>query len=122
MTLLNLSRVALDPRFAQSFTVNRNSGTWQQGGFVETATPIPFYGIIQPATEEDLAQVPEANRVRGSLGVISEQRLFSTYVENGAAGTGDTFMHNNQLYKVVGAWPWGDFGFWKAVASRQSGE
>jgi hypothetical protein len=104
------------------YTVNRSVGTWQQGGFVSTTTPLPFWGIIQPATEEDLAQVPEGDRSTGMMGFISEQQMYKTYVGPNASGIGDTITWNGQNYRIVAANPWKDFGFWKGIASRLSGE
>ena len=122
MPTMNVARVANSPAFAQVYTVNRSVGTFQQGGFVSTTTPIPFWGIIQPATDEDLAQVPEGDRVTGMMGFISEQRMYETNVQQNSEGLGDTITWNDQLYRVVRVVPWKDFGFWKAIASRLSGE
>ena len=122
MPTMNVARVANSPAFAQAYTVNRSVGTFQQGGFVSTTTPIPFWGIIQPATDEDLAQVPEGDRVTGMMGFISEQRMYETNVQQNSEGLGDTITWNDQLYRVVRVVPWKDFGFWKAIASRLSGE
>jgi len=119
---LNLTRVANSPAFAQSYIVNRSVGNWQDGGYVFTTTAIPFYGIVQPATEYDLAQVPEGDRVTGMLGFISEQPMYKTYVEGSVSGIGDQIVWRGQNYKVVAVVPWRDFGFAKAIASRQSGE
>ena len=122
MPTISLTRVANSPAFAQAYTVNRSVGTFQQGGFVFTTTPIPFYGIIQPATEQDMAQVPEGDRVTGMLGFISEQPMYRTYVEGQTEGIGDQIVWRGQNYKVVAVVPWRDFGFSKAIASRQAGE
>lgn len=122
MPTLSLTKVANSPAFAQEFTVNRSTGTFQQGGFVETTVQIPFWGIIQPVTERELAQVPEGDRVTGMIGFISEQVMYSTRVEGSNTGIGDTITWRNSLYKVVAVVPWKDFGFHKAIASRQAGE
>lgn len=122
MPIINLSRVVNSPAFAQAFTVNRTLGTFQRGGFVPTPTAIPFWGIIQPATDQDLVQVPEGDRVTGMMGFISQERMYQTYVQGSNEGLGDTITWNCELYKVVTVVPWKDFGFWKAIASRQAGE
>jgi hypothetical protein len=121
MPLISLTRVVNSPAFAQSFVINRSSGTFQQGGYVSTTTPIPFWGIIQPATEEDLLQVPEGDRSTGMMGFIAEREMFKTNVEGSASGLGDTITWNDQQYRVVVVVPWRDFGFWKAIGARLSG-
>jgi hypothetical protein len=122
MPTISLTRVANSPAFAQSFTVNRSTGTFQQGGFVSTTSPLDFWGIIQPATDEDVAQVPEGDRSTGMMGFISEQRMYKTYVEGSTSGIGDTITWNGQTYRLVTVGPWKDFGFWKAIGARLSGE
>jgi hypothetical protein len=122
MPTLNLTRVVNSPAFAQEYTVNRSVGTFQEGGFVFTTTPIQFWGIIQPATPQDLAQVPEGDRVTGMIGFISEEKMYRTYVEGQAEGIGDQIVWRGQNYKVVAVIIWKDFSFFKAIASRQSGE
>lgn len=125
MPTISLARVASSPAFAQNYTVMRSTGTFQQGGFVSTRVPIPFWGIIQPATEQDLAQVPEGDRVTGMMGFISEQRMYRTYVDGSTEGIGDTIIWppvSGVEYKIIAVVPWFQFGFWKAIGSRQPGE
>ena len=122
MPTISLTRVANSPAFAQAYTVNRSTGQFEQGGYVSTTVPIPFYGIIQPISEQDLLQVPEGDRVTGMLGFISEQPMYRTRVEGSTSGIGDTITWRGQEYRVVAVVLWRDFGFSKALAARLSGE
>ena len=122
MPTLNLSRVANSPAFAQTYVVNRSSGSFQRGGYVSTTTAIPFYGIIQPASEEDLLQVPEGDRATGMMGFISELPMYKTRAEGTTSGIGDTITWRGQDYRIVAVTIWGDFGFFKSIGSRLSGE
>ena len=122
--MIDLSELTFDQDLAQPYTVNRTTGSFGQGGFIALATvQIGFLGIIQPATDEDVAQVPEADRITGMMSFISAEPMYKTRAaQNGeSAGLGDTIVWRGQVYKVVHTVPWGDFGFWKAVGSRQSG-
>jgi hypothetical protein len=83
---------------------------------------ISFWGIIQPVTEQDLAQLPEGDRVTGMIGFISEQPMYRTRVEGSTSGIGDTITWRGQEYRVVAVFPWRDFGYSKAIAARLSGE
>lgn len=122
MPIISLTRVANSPAFAQAYTVNRSTGSFQEGGYVSTTVDIPFWGIIQPATDQDLAQVPEGDRVTGMIGFISEKVMYKTHVIGDESGLGDTITWNGQIYRVVAVVPWKDFGFHKAIASRQAGD
>ena len=70
----------------QQFFVHRyqNQGSFQLGGYVETPTVISMFGVIQPATEEQLRQVPEGDRIQGTLAIWSPQQIFTTN-KNGRA-------------------------------------
>jgi cell division protein YceG involved in septum cleavage len=122
MPTISLTRVANSPAFAQAYTVNRSTGSFQQGGYVSTTTARAFWGIVQPATEEDLQQVPEGDRSTGMMGFISEQPMHKTRAAGSASGIGDTVTWRGQDYRVVAVTQWGDFGFFKAIAARLSGE
>lgn len=124
MPFLNLSDVVNDPDFAQEYHVVRQSGLFGLGSFiVESVCRIPFWGIIQPATAKDLVQVAEADRAIGMLGFISERQMYTTHTEElgSSSGLSDTIEWRGHVYKIVSAEPWKDFGFWKAIGSRQSG-
>lgn len=124
MPTLDLSDVANDPDFAQSYTVVRRSGRFALGRFTVTNTAsLPFYGIIQPATDEDLDGIPEGDRISGAMSFISVQRMFNTNTEGigTPSALSDTIMWRGQNYGVWKAGPWGDFGFWKAVGVRLAG-
>jgi hypothetical protein len=122
MPTISLTRVANSPAFAQAYTVNRSTGSFQQGGYVSVTTAITFWGIIQPATEEDLAQVPEGDRATGMMGFISELPMYKTRAEGTTSGIGDTITWRGQDYRIVAVTIWGDFGFFKSIGSRLSGE
>lgn len=123
MPTLNLGAIASSPAFAQDFTIMRSAGNFTQGGYAATVTSIPFWGIIQVASDEDMIQVPEADRVSGMLLITSECQMYET----GTTGTGtlsglsDTLVWRGQTYKIVKVRPDMDFGFCKAFASRSSG-
>lgn len=123
--MISLADIAADPDFAQPYTVSRRSGTFAVGKFNVTATSgIAFYGIIQPASDEDLAMVPEGDRTTGMMSFISQQQMYKTNGEaltgNATLYLGDLITWNGQVYKIVVTTPWVDFGFWKAIGARQS--
>jgi hypothetical protein len=124
--MIDMTDVATAWEFAQTIPVTRQAGAFGRGGFIVTATStLSVYGILQPASDEDLEQVEEGDRVTGMMSFISTVQLYKTYVDGSGPESGDglsdTFYWRGQVYKVVITTPWGDFGFWKAIASRQRG-
>lgn len=128
--MINLSNV-LRPGgpFTQAFTIQRPATTWVLGGITEAAVSIPALGAISVAKERDLAQVPEGDRVRGSMVFISTTEMRVTHVSGpgaapgatAAAGTSDTVTWRGDIYRLVKLWPYADYGFYKAVGVRTKG-
>ena len=100
----------------QQFFVHRyqNQGSFQLGGYVETPTVISMFGVIQPATEEQLRQVPEGDRIQGTLAIWSPQQIFTTNKN----GTSDIILWNNKKYRTSGVWQWFQGGYWHGLAVR----
>lgn len=115
--MINLSEVINDTDFAQSFVIARDTGNWVLGKWVSSESNVTLYGIIQPATAEELDEVPEADRVRGVISVHSSQPIYETNPN----GISDLVSWNNQTYKIVKLYPWNDFGYFKGLAVRMSG-
>lgn len=116
--MINLSNVAQSQAFAQNYVVVRSTTAFVRGGTSNATTDIPMYGIIQPASPEDIAQVPEGDRVNGMMSFIATERMYTTRSKE-PAGLADKITWDGDVWKVVSTVPWGDFGFWKAVGSRQ---
>jgi hypothetical protein len=124
--MINVAEVVNDSDFAQDFEIQRSSGgSWQAGTWISKTITVPGYGVIQPATPEELDQVPEGDRVKGSLSFHSECPLYETHTRgpnDKFAGTSDVICYRGQNYRLVKVWPWEDFGYYKAIGSRISGQ
>ena len=85
----------------------------------ENPLPIPAFGVVSVASGEDLLMVPEGDRVTGTMAFYCPQQI---YLSDGE-GTllADRIEYNGQTYKVMVSKPWGAFGYWKAIAIRESG-
>jgi hypothetical protein len=120
--MINLARV-LRPGgpFTQSFVIVRPVTTFVLGGTTETTTSIPALGAVTVAKERDLAQVPLADRVTGAMVFISTTEMRVTHGE-GAVGTSDTITWRGDIYRIAKLFPYVDYGFFKAVGVRISGE
>jgi hypothetical protein len=100
--MINLSRVVNRARLgAKPFTVTRTTGAFGLGGFLTTLVDLPFFGIIQPASDEDLQQVPEGDRVTGMMSFISQAEMYKTRSasEGSAAGLSDVILWRCHPYR-----------------------
>lgn len=110
--------------FTQAFTIKRPTTTWVLGGTTEATLSIPALGAVTIAKERDLAQVPEADRVTGSMLFISTTEMRVTHVAMagaGSAGTSDRIDWRGDTYRLVKLWPYADYGFYRAVGVRVRG-
>lgn len=123
--MIDCSDIVSDPDLAQSFVVVRTRGTFALGGYLPSSIcSIPFWGNIQKATEEQLDIVSEGERVTGAMQFASTQRMYHTWAEglDCPSGLSDQIEWRGQCYKIVDVSPDVDYGFWKAIGVRQSGE
>jgi hypothetical protein len=129
MSGIDLSDVVTDPDLAESYTIQRSTGSFEFGGWVTTPSTIPGYGVVSVATEQDLEMIPEGDRVTGSMVFHSEARIYETQLD-GAGGitvgattqrVSDKILWNYQLYRVLHVSPYPNRNFWKAVAVRMAG-
>lgn len=127
--MINLAEVVNDPDFAQAFSIARSqggefddSGVWQ-----DVTVDVAMYGVIQPATAKELLQVPEGDRVKEVKSFHSSQQMFLTRTTevldpNAAISDLVTWSTTGEQYRLVKLYPWQDFGYYKALGVRISGE
>jgi hypothetical protein len=119
--MLNVSAAITDPNLAQAYTIQRAVGAFALGGFVvASSTPINVTGVVTVAKERDLVQVPEGDRVTGSMLFYSVQQIYLSHGGAGAA-TSDTIVWRGDTYRIAKVWPYVDYGYWKALGVRMSG-
>jgi hypothetical protein len=118
---LDLSEIVNDPDLSQDVVVIRSMGSFGLGGWKEQSVSVAACGIIMPADDQALSQVPEGDRVGGSLQFISAQRIYPTHAGQ-QAGISDKIQWQGETYKVQSVAPWVDNGFWSAILVRQPGD
>jgi hypothetical protein len=96
-----------DSDFTDDFTVIRATETVTSGGIaVRSGTNFVVTGIIQPASGEDLVQLPELERANSAIVVYCGLRLMTA-----AAGQApDTVIWNDQRWLVSHVDPFGNWG------------
>lgn len=122
--MINVSDIVADPDFAQPFVVTRDSGgTMVLGIWQAAVSTLNLYGVIEPATPEELNQIPEGDRVNGIVAFWCNRLIYETGVENNsnAGGISDTIAWNGNNYRIVKVTPWNNFGYVKAFGSRMAG-
>jgi hypothetical protein len=118
----SIASVVDDPAFAQSFAITRSQGgVWKAGRWTDAQTQVAAWGSIQPPNPEELEQVPEGDRVLGLIAIHTTQVIYETNVEL-TNGISDIVTWHNCKYRVVKVYPWQDYGYWKALAVRMSGQ
>ena len=121
--MINLSSVIHSSRLSQDYTILRLFGVWENGVFIKNGTPstLQFHGIITVATERDLQKVPEGNRQTGAMKILSTEPIYVTgqLEENGFS---DVLVWNNEKYQIVAVFPDKDYGFYRGICTRLSGE
>jgi hypothetical protein len=124
MALIDVSEIVSDPDFAQPFVIKRSNGSWQLGGWQDTITTVNSYGAQQPATAQDLKEIPEGDRILGSVKVWSTQPMYVTRRGTGPndGGLSDIIVWQGEDYRIAGILPWNENGYYKAIAVRMKGD
>ena len=117
--MIDVSELITDDDFAQSFNVYRISGVFGIGGWIaDPEQTIPMSGVVTVTSVRDLEQIPEGDRVRGMMTFHTTEELFVT--RQGAIS--DEIEWRGDRYRVYQVSPYVDYGYFKAIGSRMSGE
>jgi glucose dehydrogenase len=122
--MINVGRIMSSKNFSQTYTVFRETGSWQNGRWVSSETPIQMTGVITAASPNDLKQVAEGDRVTGSMCFYSQEEMFETRANDPDVkdGTSDQILWNGYRYRVSSVMPWSDYGYYKVIAVRMVAE
>ena len=119
--MIDVSEIINDPDFCQSFTVYRDSGSWIEGRWVSSTSTLSMSGVISVASAKELNQVPEGDRVEGAIVIHTTDQIYATRAAS-PAGISDKIEWNGELYKIIQMYPYSDYGFYKAIATRITGD
>lgn len=117
----SLSEVVNDPDLGQPFTIYRSKGQYGPSGWETVGQPqqISTFGVIGIAEDRDMQQVPEGDRIDGSLQVYTGTRLLVT--EEDSLYLSDQIKWHGKFYKLVRLGPWEDFSYDSAIMVRTQG-
>lgn len=121
--IINLARVASSPALGQPFTIVRTAGNWQRGIFV-LAEPIEIdtFGPVTSATEKEMVQVPEGDRVAGMQVFRSTAAIHVSERTQDTDYIADQIRWNGELYKVLKILPMQAAGYYRALGARIAGD
>jgi len=118
--MFDLSEVVNDPDLGVPVTIIRTSGSFGPGGWKQnTPVMIPSFGIVGIASQKALEQIPEGDRVTGSLEFVTATPIFAT--SDAQSQTSDQIDWDGDRYRVAGVFPWKHAGFYAAILVRIPG-
>ena len=134
--MISISEIINDPDFAQEFTIQRDYGQFGPGGWQPNIAPVQAYGPITVADFQTLNMIPEGDRPTGAMAFYWTSEIYETHSDRpqygqggagqggygGGQGTSDVICWRNQNYRIIKVWPDVDYGYYKAVGVRMSGE
>jgi len=127
--MINVSELITDPDFAKKYQVKRKIGEWVSGRFKEVSNKtIDFIGVVQPASTDDLEEIPEADRVKSVTKFFCRppKKLYmSEGVESDEISEPsesdrviyDTIIYKGEEYKIIKVADWSDNGYIRAFAA-----
>jgi hypothetical protein len=115
----SVAEVCLDPDLAQHVIIHRSLGQFGPGGWQNTVTLVPSYGVVTVASAKALQQVPEGDRLTGAVEFCSVQPINATSEEG--SNVSDQVEWQGNLYRVESKSKWVDFGFYSAILVRMTG-
>lgn len=120
--MINVSRVVTSPMLSQTVQVQRTGkGAWVDGVYTPGEAEVQsFKGIVTQASSRDMEQVPEGDRQKGTIRVLSTVPLYIT----GETGSNlsDIVVYKGERYKVQSVTHDGDYGFYRAICTRLAKE
>lgn len=129
--MINVAEIVADSDFAQYYTVHRITGNFVKGRFVSNQNvTLQYYGLVTTANEKEIIQVPEADRTTIMMCFYSTsdnpfyltREASNSKISDTKEGISDQITWQNDRYKIVKIWPYLDYGYWKCIGNRLSGE
>ena len=123
--MINLSATVLSRSLnSTSFEVFRTTGAFVEGGWEEIPSdPVSFtmYGVVLQASARELQQVPEADRVVGTMMFWTKDELFTTRIGE-FAGVSDKVLYADEMYRIQYVNSYKRYGFFSSMGTRIAGE
>lgn len=120
--MIDVSEVLSSPDLVQQWTILRSGGgQFGPGSWIDSQTTLIASGVVTVTNPDDLMQIAEGDRVIGAMSFYSPAQMFETHVA-GQEGVSDQLQWNGQNYRVSKVFPYLNYGYWKAIGVRMSGD
>jgi hypothetical protein len=124
--MINVGRVVLSSNFKQPFIIHRKTGIWDKGRFTQTElSSIDVEGVVNVANPKELMQLPEGDRIAGTMAFYCPQKLYVTHAYNAedtnTHGTSDELEWKGVRYKITNVFDYELQGYFKAFAVYMEG-
>ena len=111
--MYSLAELTYDDDFCTTFVVEKRSEpVWVKGVQTSTVTPMTVTGIVAPASAKDLELLEEGDRKHGMK--TFETNMCPLNVTDTEV-TSDTIVWDGNRYKLVHAWNYAQWGYYKAM-------
>ena len=126
--MINVSELISDPDFSVKYKVHRKTSKLFKGRIVGGEKILVYHGIVQPASADDLEQLPEGDRQMGlmkffctppnELHLTTPERIENTDGKMESITISDKVEYEGVLYKLISVSNWGRNGYIKAFGCR----
>lgn len=121
MPLLDVSELALDPDFADTFTVTRRVESFDHGRLVPMPTDYPnVIGVVCMAGPNDLKRLPEGQYSGKIISIVSTFRLMLSGQVGGTTYQPDVITWHGSKYLVIWVDDYTQFGGGQIEAMAES--
>ena len=118
MPTLDVNKVLLDAHFRTTVTLCRRAvAIDEHGRTAVTETTTPIGAVVRPATEKDLERLPEGDRDRGHIKVLSETEMQAATA--GAQPDEIVWGGARWVVKTCDSWQYGR-AFWSALCELKA--
>lgn len=115
---LDVNKVLLDAHFRTTVTLCRRAVTIDaHGRTAVTETTTPIGAVVRPANEKDLERLPEGDRDRGHIKVLSETEMHAGMA--GAQPDEIVWGGARWVVKTCDSWQYGRC-FWSALCELKA--
>ena len=121
--MINMANVIVSPLFAQDITVQRSSGHFAIGGYVQDApTTLTFKGIATHVDIQDVEMGVEADRIRELFKFYTREKIYVTHAAGTTSGTSDKVIYKGQTFRILQNHDYLDYGYNVAIGQRIEGD
>jgi hypothetical protein len=116
--MIDVSQIVNTPEFAQDYTILRSAGSWLNGVWILTTTPLAGFGVVSIAEPNDVMMNEAGDIIKGEMVFHSDTPIFTTSALQGRSS--DIITWNGTNYRILQVGPYRDYGYYRAVGVRMT--